>query len=99
MRKPNTLIGWLGLCGFLMGAALYVYSSLYDYAKPITTAEAFVGLLALIFCPPTLLFVLCIDCEIGGVSGIVTFLLIALTNAALYSMIGVLISRVRGAGN
>jgi hypothetical protein len=98
MRRPITLVGWLGLCGFLIGAALYVYSSLFNYTGPLTTADAFVGILAFIFCPPTLLFVLCIDCEISGSSGVIMFLLIALMNAALYSAIGALILRIRGAG-
>jgi hypothetical protein len=95
MRKSANLIGWLGLCGFLIGAALYVYSSLFNYTKPLTTFDVFFGVLAIVLCPPTLLFVLCIDCEIGGASGVIMFLLIGLMNAALYSAIGSLTLRLR----
>jgi hypothetical protein len=39
MQKKNKIVFWLGLCGFLIGAALYVYSSFFDYTKPFTHAD------------------------------------------------------------
>jgi hypothetical protein len=95
MRKNSKITIWLGLCGLLIGAALYVYSSLFDYTKPLTASDAVVGLMCFVLCPPSLLFVLCIDCEVGGVSGAIAFLLIALMNAGLYSMIAFLVLRLR----
>lgn len=97
MWKPNGFAAWLGLCGFLIGAALYIYSALFDYTKPLTAVDAFIGLLAFIFCPPTLLLVLCIDCQVGGVDGMITFLLLGLMNAALYYAIGSLVAWLRKA--
>ena len=91
----NRAIVIYGLCGFLIGTALYVYSSLFDYTKALTTFDAVVGLVSFIVCPPQLLFVLCIDCEVGGTSGIVMYLLIALMNAALYSAIGFVVLQLR----
>jgi len=94
VRKNSTILKW-GLCGFLVATALYLYSSVFDYTKPLTTFDAVVGLASFIVCPPQLLFVLCIDCEVGGISGAVMYSLIALMNAALYSAIGVLVLRLR----
>jgi hypothetical protein len=95
MRKNSTILIYLGLCGFLIGAALYAYSTFFDYTKAMS--NAFAGLMTFIACPPLLLFVLCIDCEVGGVSGAVTFLVIALMNAILYTSIGFLVLRFRRA--
>jgi hypothetical protein len=95
MLKNKRSIAWLGLCGFLIGAALYVYSSLFDYTKPLTTFDTLVGLVSFILCPPSLLLALCIDCEVGGVSGMVTFSLVALLNAALYYIIGLVVLRLQ----
>ena len=95
MRKNSTILIYLGLCGFLIGAALYAYSTFFDYTK--AASNTFAGLVTFIACPPSLLFVLCIDCEVGRVSGAVTFLVIALMNAILYTSIGFLVLRFRRA--
>jgi len=95
MWKPERIVSWFGLSGFLIGMGLYVYSSLFNYSKPLTDLDMFVGIVTFMLCPPTLLFVLCIDCEVGGVDGAITFLLISLMNAALYSAIGFAVLKLR----
>ena len=79
----------------LVGAALYAYSAFFDYTK--ATPNALAGLVTFVACPPSLLFVLCTNCEVGGASGAVTFLVIALMNAVLYAAIGFLVLRFRRA--
>jgi hypothetical protein len=54
MRKNSTILIYLGLCGFLIGAALYAYSIFFDYTK--ATSNTFAGLVTFIACPPSLLF-------------------------------------------
>jgi hypothetical protein len=97
MSEKRKVVGWLGVCGFLITPALYVCWSLRDYTRPPTTFDVTLGLVSFILCPPSMLSILCIDCEVGTASGLPMYLLIALLNAGLYSAIGFLVLKLRRA--
>jgi hypothetical protein len=61
------------------------------YTKPLTTIEAVLGVAFFVFCPPTLLFVMCIDCEVSGWSGVFMYSIISLLNAALYAVVAAIV--------
>jgi len=98
MFKNNKVVAYLALAGFLITAVLYLCWSLHDYTKPPTTFWVAVGLASFVLCPPSLLSILCIDCEAGTASGLPMYLLIAIMNAGLYSAIGFFVLKVRRGG-
>jgi hypothetical protein len=54
-------------------------------------------MISMILCPPQLLFVLCIDCEVIGMGGFIMYSIIGVLNAALYAILGsVLLGLRRG---
>ena len=83
-RRWRTIIGFAAL-GLLVALVLYVRALVYDYTKPISPIDQALGIASFIFCPPTLLLVLCIDCEITGWDGLFIFTIIGFLNAALYA--------------
>ena len=96
MRKPwKTIVGF-GLLGLAMAGASYAYWAFYDYTKPMNGIRAVVATVSMISCPPQLLFVLCIDCEVIGWDGVIMYSIIGLLNAALYAAIGaIVVSRAK----
>ncbi|HEX3323131.1 MAG TPA: hypothetical protein VHR84_20680 [Terriglobales bacterium] len=95
MQETSKITIRSALCGFLIGMALYVYVSLFDYSKPRTALDEVIVPVSFVLCPPLLLLILCIDCDVEGLSGTFLFLLIGLMNAGLYSIIGFSILRIR----
>ena len=71
------------------------YSYFFDFTKPTNALDVVRDVVALILCPPSLLSLLCIDCEVGTEAGLVWFSLIALLNAGLYAGIGAIVLRHR----
>jgi nitrate reductase gamma subunit len=72
-----------------------VYFSFYAVSLSPTFEKA-LGLLTIILCPPSLIAVLCIDCE--GVQQFVFSVFIALINCGLYALMGSFILWVRRGG-
>jgi hypothetical protein len=70
--------------------ASYAYAAFYDYSKPMNGFDLAVSAVSAILCPPQLLFVMCIDCEVIGWDGFIMYSIIAVLNAALYAVIGVI---------
>jgi hypothetical protein len=95
MSRRGKFAFYPGLGGFLITGALYICWSLGDYTKPPTAFDLAVGLASFILCPPSLLTILCIDCEVGTARELPFYLLIALLNAGLYSAIGFFVFWVR----
>lgn len=91
IRKPWQIIVGFALLGLAIAAAIYVYSIFYDYTKPPNGSDLAVGIASFVLCPPTLLFVGCIDCEVIGWDGFYMFSIIGLLNAALYAAIGAVV--------
>ena len=96
MRSPSPFkSAWfLAICGIVVTAAIYTHWSYYDYTKPASAADIAIGIAEIILCPPSLLLVLCIDCEVGTSAGLQTFLMIAVLNGGLYWLIATLVKRL-----
>jgi hypothetical protein len=88
VRKPWQIIVGFALLGLTIAAALYVYAVFYDYTKPLNSIDLVLGIASFILCPPTLLFVTCIDCEVIGWGGVIMYSIIGVLNAALYAAVG-----------
>jgi hypothetical protein len=94
-RKPWQVIVGFALLGLGIAALFYVYSVSYDYSKPVNGMDSALAIATFILCPPSLLFVLCIDCEVGTGAGVFMFSVIALLNTALYAIVGAVIVSLR----
>ena len=91
MRQPSKTVIIFALLGLLVASAVYLNALFYDYGRPMSGIQHAVGIATFIFCPPTLLFVLCIDCEADAWSGVFVFSIIGLLNAVLYGLIGTVV--------
>ena len=99
MRKPWRVIGGFAALGLAIAAVIYVLSLIYDYSSHANAIGVALGLASFILCPPTLLFVTCIDCEVTGWNGVYMFAIIGLLNAALYAVIGAVVVSLRKKSN
>jgi hypothetical protein len=54
-----------------------------------------IGIAWFIFCPPTLLFAMCVDCEVSGWGGVIIFSIIGGFNAALYAAVGAVVDSLQ----
>jgi len=88
MRKPWQVILGSALFGFAITAISYVYYDSVDYTKPMNGIKFWLATMFLVLCPPSLLSVLCIDCEVGTGAGIFMFSIIGLLNSGLYAALG-----------
>jgi hypothetical protein len=93
MKAGDKIVHGLGLCGFLIAAALGIYSSFSTFSPSPSTSEVALGLVSFMLCPPSLLFVLCIDCE-GG-QQLPMWAIIAILNYGLYAAVGLLVLWLR----
>jgi hypothetical protein len=99
MAKPWKTIGGFALLGLVIAGACYAYGALADYTKPMTWPEAGLILVAIILCPPQLLFAPCFDCEVIGWGGFIMYSTIGVLNAGLYAAIGAVIASRRKKSN
>ena len=90
----KTIIGF-ALLGLVIAAICYAYAAFYDYTKPMNALTFAIGAISMILCPPQFLLVACIDCEAIGLDGFIVYSIIGILNAALYSVIGALVGRLR----
>jgi len=88
MRKATKIIVGFGLCGLLLPVVFYAYFASVDYSKQPGTADLTFGIASIVLCPPSLLSVLCIDCEVGTGAGMFLWSVISLLNCDLYLLIG-----------
>ena len=100
MRKSwKTIVGF-ALIGLAVAALSYVLALSHDYDKPWNPGVLVLGIAFFILCPPSWLFVMCIDCEVGGWDGLILYVvIIGLLNAALYAVIGAVIVGLRNKSN
>jgi hypothetical protein len=91
-RKRWQVIVGFALLGMLAAAVVYAYSAFRDYTKPENAFHAVLDIGSVVLCPPTLFFAGCIDCEAVGWSGFVMYSIIGVMNAALYAVVGTIIS-------
>jgi len=88
MRKPWQVILGFALFGLAITAVSYVYYDFIDYTKPMKGITSWLVTIFVVLCPPSLLSVLCIDCEVGTGSGVFMFSIIGLLNSVLYAVLG-----------
>jgi hypothetical protein len=93
-REPWEIIVGFALLGLSTTAASYVYA-LYAYTKPMNGLDFVLTVVSMIFCPPQLIFVMCIDCEVTGWSGFTMYSIIAALNMPLYALIGKIVAYSR----
>jgi hypothetical protein len=99
VHKPwKTILGFASL-GLVVAGASYLYAAFYDYTKPMNGLNLALMAVSMISCPPQLLFVLCIDCEVIGWGGVLMYSIIGLLNAALYAGIGRMVVGLRKKSN
>jgi hypothetical protein len=94
-REPWEIILGFALLGLAIAAASYLYAAFYDYSKPTNALDIAVGFVSMILCPPQLIFVMCIDCEVIGWDGFIMYSIIAVLNAALYALVGKVVTYSR----
>ena len=95
VHKPWKIIVGFALLGLAIAGACYTHAAFYDYTKPMNGLKFVVETVSLILCPPQLLFIFCIDCEVIGWGGFIMYSIIGVLNAALYSVIGALVVGLR----
>lgn len=97
-NRWKTIASFAGF-GLAIAAVLYIQAFFHDYTKPMNSRDLTFGIASFVLCPPSLLFVLCIDCEVGGSGGLAMYSIIGLLNAALYAVIGMLFVALRNKSN
>ena len=95
MHKRRRTIAGFALLGLAIAAAIYVYVLTFDYTKPHGPKDLAIGIACFIFCPPTLLFTMCIDCEVSGWGGVFWFSIVGVLNAAIYVAIGSVVDSLK----
>jgi len=83
----------LAVSGLLIAAAFAMFFQIVDPA-PDSQASRGSGIAALILCPGSLLFVTFIDAEPGTSGFAFMWVMVALMNAGLYGVIGIVIGRL-----
>jgi hypothetical protein len=94
-KSTKTILGFAFLGLAIAAGACYLYAAFYDYSKPMNGADATIGIISVILCPPQLLFGFCIDCEVIGFGGVIMYSIIGILNAALYALIGFMVLKLR----
>jgi hypothetical protein len=95
MRKHWKTIAGFALVGLAIAAVLYLQALSQDYTRTRNPGDLLLGFVSFILCPPSWLFVMCIDCEAGGSGGLMMYSVVGLLNAALYAGIGALFVALR----
>jgi hypothetical protein len=95
VRKPWKTIVVFALFGLAIAATSYAYAAFQDYTKPMNAFDLTLTVISIVLCPPQLLFVTCIDCEVVGWGGFTMYLIAGVLNAALYSVVGALVVGLR----
>ena len=94
-REPWEIIVGFALLGLVIAAAAYAYAAFYNYGKPTNAFDIAMMFVSVILCPPQLIFAMCLDCEVIGWDGFTMYSIIGVLNAALYAIIGKIVSYSR----
>src|SRR5579864_4185838 len=84
MRTAFKSPWFFAFCGVMISAAIYTHYVFYDFTKPESAVDMTVGIAEIVLCPPSVLSLLCIDCEVGTSAGLQIWSAIALLNGGLY---------------
>jgi len=74
--KPLRTIVCFALLGLAIAGASYAYAAVFDPNKPMTGFHFVLTLVSVILCPPQLLFMTCIDCEVVEWDGLTMYAII-----------------------
>jgi hypothetical protein len=99
MRTACKSPWFVALCGVVIAGAIYTHYVFYDFTKASSAVDIALGIVAIVLCPPSLLSLLCIDCEIGTSAGLQIWSVIALLNGCLYWLIAAVFVRRRTAAS
>ena len=99
VRKPWQIVVGFALLGLAIATVLYVFAVFHDYTKPPNPKDLALAIASFILCPPTLPFLMCIDCEVIGWGGVIMYSIIGLLNAALYAVVGSVVAGLRKKSN
>lgn len=95
IRRPWKTIVGAALLGLAVAAGAYAYAAFFDYSKPTTGLDAALIIVSLVLCPPQLVLRFCMDCEVIGWNGFIMYSIVGILNAALYALIGFIVSALR----
>jgi hypothetical protein len=96
MREWWKTITGFAVLGFAITGCFYVLYTYHNYAKSTGPLDLVLFAANAILCPPTYLFMWCIDCEYGTPAGLeVNLIVVGLLNAALYATVGTAVARRR----
>jgi len=87
-RERWQIVAGFALLGLAVAGAWYAYWAFYDYSKPENSLRFVLMIASEILCPPQLLFLICIDCEVIGWNGLFVYSIIGVLNAILYAIVG-----------
>jgi hypothetical protein len=94
MTKDRRVILQFAAVGFAVAAAIVVYSVITDSSPPPSPNIPLVVAM-IILCPPSLLGIACIDCEIGTGAFYFVWFFIGIFNFVLYGVGGAAYLRLR----
>jgi len=94
MTRDRRVILQFAAIGFAVAAAIVVYSVLTDSSPPPPPNIPLL-LAMIILCPPSLLGIACIDCEIGTGGFYFVWFFVAVFNFVLYGVVGAAYLRLR----
>jgi len=97
MRTASKSPWFFALLGIVIAAAMYTHYVFYDFTQPASAVDVTIGIAEIVFCPPSLLSALCIDCEVGTSAGLQIWSIIALLNGGLYWIFAAFLKRRRAA--
>jgi len=93
MQKPRKLTIVLAIVGFSIAAFILAYAELTDSSPP-PPVNVPLWIAFMILCPPALLSLPLIDIEPGSFAFVFLWLIIGLSNSAIYAVIGAGVSRL-----
>ena len=87
LTRKQVTVGF-ALLGFAAAWGGYAYATFHHFSKPMDIFDFVLRPASVVLCPPQLILVLCLDCDLLGWNGLVWFSPVAALNAALYALIG-----------
>lgn len=93
LSEEQRRVAALAVLGFSITAAVWAYSAFGDYSSPMNAKRFAVVAASVVLCPPSVLTVPFWETEPDSGPGLVLWILIAMLNSLLYTLLGALITR------
>jgi hypothetical protein len=91
MRRPAKVIIAFAVFGLAMGFAAYAYHSVVHYVDPFNRRDVNLNELIWFLCPAQVVLGFCIDCEPAGTGSFIMYSIVAVLNAALFALVGLVV--------